>query len=92
MTLRNFAAMMSDPNEIDQIYVVDSNDDVIRAFSYYKEKTVEELIDNLFDSWCPPDDEELEMYCEEFNAFRPYLDSEVVQVNMLDRFVFIKAL
>lgn len=91
MKLFELFSLMSDPTEIEQIYAINDNGDIIHRFTYCEEETEEEYRNFWQNCDYPPDEEELEIYCKEFQIFRNHLDSEVIEVELLDRCITVKA-
>lgn len=90
MTLRNFIGMLSDGNEIEQIYAVNSDGYVVSQFCYFEEETLADYHEFLVSSPCPPDEDELDSLYDEWQTFRDHLDNEIIKIDLLEREIHIR--
>lgn len=93
MTLRNFIGMLSDPTEIETVLIADENGKRVASTTYFGETTIDEYKAELAEDckrW--GEDEDYFNACvAEFLLFHGCLDHEVIQIDLLDRDVWVRA-
>lgn len=81
MKLFELFALLTDPNEIVDIYVYDSNGDRIAHTTYYSDEEYLEIISNDYD------EDYLDAVKSDYSALKAHENSTVIKINLADRYV-----